>query len=261
MMVIAWEDLVSGNSKIRGPVSVTIGVFDGVHLGHRKLLVEILGEKSLPMVITFRRSPAAVTENESFLGHILSPRQKLERFEALRVAAVAVIDFSEQLSRLKGKAFISLLQENLTIDKITVGYDFRFGNNKDTDARALEEMCRGTDTRVRTIGPVLFGGAPVSSSRIRGAIREGALRDAGEMLAGNHVLDLRDVPRRLTNSRGMLRMIMWRSDIRQCLPKPGCYPVSCEAEAAAVSGLLTIREDSVELELPGNGEITEAKFQ
>jgi hypothetical protein len=53
---------------------------------------------------------------------------------------------------------------------------------------------------------------------------------------------------------------MRREDIRQCLPDPGSYPVSCEAEAAALRGLLTVAEDSVELELEPGGEIVEATF-
>ncbi len=77
------------------------------------------------------------------------------------------------------------------------------------------------------------------------------------MLAADYTLDLRGVPRTLVNPR--IRR-MRREDIRHCLPDPGSYPVSCEAEAAAQRGLLTVADDRVELELDSEGEIREATF-
>lgn len=261
MKVVSWEDLLAGKSGIQSPVSLSIGVFDGVHLGHRRLLSAITGSSALPLIVSFRENPALVLARDSFPGPILTIEQKFERLEALGIGAVVVIDFSEQLSRLSGKAFVRSLRENLTIEKLAVGYNFRFGKDRDTDARALGEMLRGTKTEIFVAQPVLYGDAPVSSSRIRTAIREGSLGEARAMLAASHSIDLRHVPLLGESLRGTLRAIrVRRFDIRQCLPKPGSYPVSCEAEAAAVSGLLTVREDSVELELSGGGKITEARF-
>jgi riboflavin kinase/FMN adenylyltransferase len=259
--VVSWERLLAGDSGLRGPVNLTIGVFDGVHLGHRRLLSAITTGGSTPLVVTFIRSPTLVLDRHASMKPILTFPQKLERIEAQGAAWVVVIDFSEQLSRLSGKAFIGLLRENLTIEKIAIGYNFRFGKDRNADARTLREMFRYTKTEVHVAEPVLYGGSAVSSSRIRSSISGGFLREAGEMLSARHCIDLREVPMTGKSLPGALRITtMQRADIKQCLPKPGSYPVSCEAEAAAIPGRLTIRKDTVELELSGGGKIARAEF-
>ncbi len=260
MTVVTWKDFLSGKSDVPKAVNLTIGVFDGLHLGHRKLLSEVTSGAESSLVVTFSENPAIILARESFPGSILTFRQKLEKFELLSVDSVLAIDFSEQLSRLSGKAFIELLRENLTIKKIAVGFNFRFGRDKDADVNALRKMFRRSESEVSVTEPVPYRGSAISSSRIRNCIREGALREAGEMLGANHSLDLREV-KWTRNPKGDNRIVSIRKiDIRQCLPVTGSYPVSCEAEAAAVSGLLTIRSDTVELELETDGKITTAEF-
>jgi riboflavin kinase / FMN adenylyltransferase len=260
MRSTTWENLISGGYRFPDPVSLTIGVFDGVHLGHRKLLSEVISGPGISLVVTFAESPALVLSRGSFPGPIMTFRQKLRTLEALGVEATVSIDFSEQLSRLSGKAFIALLKENLSIRKVAVGYNFRFGRDKDADADALRKMFSRPETEVSVTEPILYKGSAVSSSRIRACIREGALGEARAMLGAAHSLDLRDV-HPLPHCDGDSRIMRIRKiDIRQCLPDKGSYPVSCEAETAAVSGQLTVREDVVELELEACGKITKAIF-
>jgi FAD synthase len=211
--------------------------------------------------VTFRESPASVLMKEAFPGSILSPRQKMERLESLGIAVMVVIDFSDHLSKLSGKAFIGLLRENLAVAKIVAGYNFRLGKERDTGARDLRRMFRGGETRVEEIGPVHYRGEVVSSSRIRGLIREGSFSDAFAMLTTWFSLDLRDFSAEPSLQGGMSRLRINRKDIRQCLPKPGRYPVSCRTENGSVPGSLTVMEDSVDLEWAGRKRIGEAEFQ
>ena len=260
MRTTAWEELISARSRITGPVSLTIGMFDGVHRGHRKLLSEVISGPGKSLVVTFVDSPAPIVSRGTLAVPLMTFRQKLRTFEALGVDEVVAIDFSEQLSRLSGKAFAALLKDNLAIRKVAVGYDFRFGRDKDADADALRKMFSRSETEVSVTEPILYGGSAVSSSRIRVCIREGALGEAREMLGADYSLDLRDV-HALPHAQGDARIVRIRkSDIRQCLPEKGSYPVSCEAETATVSGQLTVREDVVELELEACGKIAEARF-
>jgi riboflavin kinase/FMN adenylyltransferase len=258
--VVSWQDLISGKAQFPESVNISIGVFDGLHLGHRKLLGEIVDGRGFPLVLTFREHPLEVLSKGGFPGQILTPRQKMERMEALGVSGVVVIDFSRQLGRLSGKAFISLLRDNIDIGKIVAGHDFRFGKGREADADSLRREFRGTKTAVWIMDPVLLDGTPVSSSRIRNAILEGSFPEVREMLGAGHALDLRDISMAQESLPGSLRATARRSDIRQCLPKPGRYPVSSEAETAAARGLLTVGNDSVELELSGGGTIEMAVF-
>ena len=268
MKIVEWDDLLGKKDGFKGPVRLTIGVFDGVHLGHRRLLREITGSGArqnavgttpaghTPVVVTFRnRLPAS---KGGLPGQLQTFRQKVRCLEALGVGGIVAIDFSEQLSRLSGKTFIRVLRENLTIEKIAVGYDFRFGRDRDTDSQSLRNLM-GADTEVSVVDPLFHGGEAVSSSRIRTAIRDGRLELAAEMLAAPYSLDISDIKaeKSLLEKRAIKAR---KSDIRQCLPKPGCYPVSCEAETAAFDGLLIVREDEIELELSGGGKIQEVVF-
>jgi riboflavin kinase / FMN adenylyltransferase len=186
-----------------------------------------------------------------FPGLILTNRQKLERLADLGVETVAVVDFSEELSKLSGSAFIGLLRENLAIRRIVVGHNFRFGRDRDTDAAGLAAILSGTDTEVRVEGPVLSRGGAVSSSRIRKSIQEAAFAEAREMLLADHALDLREVPIRQTVG-GRVRIA--RQAVAQVLPRDGRYGVLCAGAAGGrgpVGGDLEIEGESLTLAGPG----------
>ncbi len=260
MKVIPWDAFGSAANPLTEPVNLTIGVFDGVHLGHRKLLSEVTGRGGFALVVTFMENPAFTLYSDGFPGSILTFGQKLSRLETLGVDGVLAIDFSRQLSRLSGKVFIGLLREKLLIRKIAVGYNFRFGRDREADAGVLREIFRDSGSEVSVTEPISYMGSAVSSSRIRACIREGALAEAREMLSAGHCIDLRGVETTDTKTVQNRIMRIRRSDIRQCIPETGSYPVSCEAETAAVRGLLTVRRDVVELELESGGKITDATF-
>lgn len=255
MTVISWEDFISRKASFPETVNLTVGVFDGVHVGHRRLL-KALGNDAEVLVITFRNNPEAVLSRGETPEQIMTFRQRAERLEAFGVRRLVAIDFSEQFSRLSGKDFVRLLEESLRIGKIAVGYDSRFGKDRDMDARALQAAFADMRTRIETVEPVLYEGKVVSSSRIRTAIRDAEFGDVERMLGTAHTLDLRNVPRaEESRASGHQFIRMQKSDIHQCLPFPGRYPVSSEAEAARrhSSAWLTVGVDAVELELPGHG--------
>jgi len=247
MTVLTWADFTEGRARLDRPVALTIGAFDGLHLGHRSLIASITAGPAeiLPLVITFSRNPALVLGRGEFSGLILSHRQKLERLADLGVGAVAVVDFSEDLSKLSGRVFIGLLRENLVIRTIVVGHDFRFGRDRDTDAGGLAQMLRGSGTEVRVTGPVLHRESVISSSRIRKSIQEASFAEAREMLCADHSLDLRGLP--VTRQGGVSRFP--RKAMAQVLPRVGSYAVTCTGGAAGARnrGELTVEEDSLAL--------------
>jgi riboflavin kinase/FMN adenylyltransferase len=257
--VLTWDDLVIRKTPLDRPVRMTIGAFDGLHIGHRKLMESVVEEEGagIPLVVTFRQSPAAVLSPGTFPGLIMTWRQKLARLESLGIHTVLVIDFSEEMSNLSGKAFIGLLKENLTIEKIVVGYNFRFGKGRNAGTDVLKEMLSGTGTDVQVTEPVFWGERIVSSSRIRTTIQEGDLSEAKAMLAAAYGLDLRGVPAS-TDGSGRLRFS--KSDLKQVVPRQGVYAVDCGG-AAARPGELTVGEDSLALAVPDGREIEAVYFE
>ena len=251
MTLLSWEDVVGGRSGIDRPIDLTIGAFDGLHLGHRALIAAITEQPSeaVSLVITFRRNPAIILGKGSFPGLILSHRQTLERLQSLGVQAVAVVDFSDEMSKLSGRAFVGLLKENLGIRRIVVGHDFRFGRNRDTDAGSLSSMLAGTGIGVHVKGPVLHRGGVVSSSRIRKSIQEASFADAREMLLADHAVDLRELP---VERAGAGRARIARAAVPQVLPGPGRYAVLYAACTEAGGGT---RDTAGGVLLPGDLDI------
>jgi riboflavin kinase/FMN adenylyltransferase len=168
-----------------------------------------------------------------------------------------VIDFSEEMSNLSGEAFVRLLRENLTIQKIVVGQNFRFGKKRISGTDDLKEMLSDTGIEVLVTEPVLCGGSMVSSSRIRAAIRGGQLAEAHEMLGARHAIDLRGIGNRSSNG-SLLRIS--RSEIVQVLPPPGEYAVSCEGPAGSAPGTCRVDNDSLTLAAGNGGSATMVVF-
>ncbi len=262
MTVHTWQDLLAHAPPFDRPVRLTLGVFDGLHIGHRRLMEGIVvgrgDAESLALVITFRRSPAQHLSPESFPGFILSYEQKLSRLAGLGVEAVVVIDFSHEISHLSGEAFIELLRRNLTIQKIVVGHNFRFGKSRDTGNDDLKEMFSDTGTEVQVAEPVLRGNSIVSSSRIRAAIREADFAEAHAMLIEAYALDLRGVPAR---PAGPGRLSVQRRDITQVLPKQGSYPVLCAGAAGERPGTLRVGTESILVAAEARGDVTTVMFR
>jgi riboflavin kinase/FMN adenylyltransferase len=253
MTILTWADLFARRPPFDLPVRLTIGVFDGVHVGHRRLLSEITSadDGTLSLVMTFSRSPVVVHSPDTFPGSILTYQQKLERIGRLGVQAAVVIDFSGEMSNLSGEAFVRLLRKNLTIQRIVVGQNFRFGKKRISGTDDLKEMLSDTGTEVLVTEPVLQGGIMVSSSRIRTAILSGDLGEAREMLAADHAVDLRGIERQC--SAGTIRVS--RKDIIQVLPPEGQYAVALEGPSGTRPGKCVIDQGSLTLAAESTNDV------
>jgi riboflavin kinase/FMN adenylyltransferase len=259
MTILGWGDLLARRPPLDRMVRLSVGVFDGLHVGHRRLLAHISSGPAdlLPLVITFSRSTVMLRSADAFPGSILSFEQKMERIGSLGVGAAVVIDFSEEMSNLSGEAFVRLLRENLTIQKIVVGQNFRFGKKRISGTDDLKEMLSATGIEVLVTEPVLHGGSMVSSSRIRAAIRGGDLGEAREMLACRHAIDLRGIGDRSSNGK-VLRID--RREIVQVLPPDGEYTVMSEGPAGRVQGTCRIDTDSLTLAAENSGSAAALVF-
>ncbi len=259
MTVMSWEDLIRRAPPLDRPVRLTIGVFDGLHLGHRRLMEEIAAgpAEGVPLVITFRGGPAVRYKPRPFPGFILSYPQKLDRLAMLGVGAVVAIDFSEELSNLSGEDFVGLLRENLTIQKIVVGQNFRFGKNRNSGTDDLKGMLSDSRIEVTVTEPVYWGGGMVSSSRIRQSLERAEFADARSMLAIAYALDVSGVARELVDDRTAR---FARADITQVVPPVGSYKVRGEGPAGAREALLTVQSDWLTMTADGCSGITAMYF-
>jgi riboflavin kinase/FMN adenylyltransferase len=169
------------------PAAVTIGNFDGVHLGHQRLVGETVARAASdglrPVALTFDPHPARVTHPASAPGCLMSLEQRVHALEALGIDAVAVLRFSPVVARLQPQEFCErILRRALSARLVVVGDGFRFGRNREGDLGLLRECGVDSGFRVMAVDPVVVSGEPVSSSRIRGVIARGLMDEAARLL-------------------------------------------------------------------------------
>ena len=179
----AANELGNGQRK----VCVAIGVFDGVHLGHQQIIRQTVSDArshdALALVVTFDKHPSAIVAPERVPPQIFSRSQKLQAIELLGADALLEIPFDKKFSELTGEVFIRGLTHDLgSIFSLCVGADFVFGCRRSGDVALLKKLGAELSFQVHGHGAVALDGQLVSSTRIREAIRIGALDAASQML-------------------------------------------------------------------------------
>jgi len=176
---------------------VTVGVFDGVHLGHKHLISQLVGkaeqENSLSAVVTFRQHPQEVLHPDVKLPFLtdLAEREKLLKNEGVDI--IVPITFTAETSRLSARDFTSLLKKYLHMRGMVIGPDFALGRKREGSADALCELGREMGFSVTVVPPVVIDGEVVSSTAIRQALSDGdvakvwRLAGRGFSLRGNVV--------------------------------------------------------------------------
>ncbi len=165
------------------PLSVAIGVFDGVHRGHRALLDRVVADGGHPTVLTFATNPAAVTRPDSFLGDLSTLDERLRLFEEAGVRSAVVIDFSSAFAQLDGVTFVNAFMERVApVQHVVVGFDFHLGRGRDTGGTEMAQMLEHRRIRVDIVPALKDNGEPISSSRIRHYVRSGRIEAAARLL-------------------------------------------------------------------------------
>jgi len=178
-----FEALSPGHFK--NPVA-TIGVFDGIHQGHRAvfeatrdLARELDGES---VVVTFDNHPRGVVAGRA-PAMLTSVTHRLILLQRIGLDHAVVLPFTKELMATPAREFADrVFRDGIGVKGIVLGFDSRFGKNREGDEELLREWVAGKDIRIRSAPPVLVDGRPISSSVIRAAIAEGDHDRAQAML-------------------------------------------------------------------------------
>lgn len=161
-------------------MALTVGVFDGVHLGHKHLLSrlkELAHEHSaLSGVVTFRRHPQELLAPDTILPYLTSLEEKLKLIEAEGVDAVVALTFDEDLARLSARQFATLLKNQLRMCALLIGSDFALGKDREGTPDALRRIGREMGFAVTVVPPLRIGGEIVSSTAVRQALAAGDMQ-------------------------------------------------------------------------------------
>jgi len=187
-------EIILGINRLRralvNPI-VTLGNFDGVHLGHQKIF-ERLKEEALKIhgeaiVITFEPHPLKVLSPQHCPPLLTPFKKKMMLIEKSGIGTVLCIEFSSAFSEISPFEFIkNILVERIRVRKIIVGYNYHFGRKKRGDVRILRNIGKVLNVEVEVMEPLKIGQVPVSSSKIRELIKEGQVEEASKLLGRDY---------------------------------------------------------------------------
>lgn len=179
---------------------ITIGNFDGVHLGHQKILRAVTdfahgrtgsdtGSEAIPAILTFYPHPSRVIRPDAATSLLMTIEQRLAAFEQSHMQAALVLEFTRELAQLSPEDFVQrYLVETMRAEAVFVGANFRFGYKQAGDVNLLRDLGRRFGFQSDAVDPVVIDGVVVSSTAIREALRGGRVEDARKLLGRPYAL-------------------------------------------------------------------------
>ena len=173
--------------------SLTIGNFDGVHLGHRALIQKTLAlaqiAKTRPSLLTFEPHPREFLKIRPVPRRICSVQEKSRRIKLLGIENMTVQNFDLAFSSLSGDEFLDFVGKTFNPRHIIVGQNFYFGKNRQGDLKLLSAWSISQGIELEIVPPVCLDGNVVSSSEIRRAIESGEIIRASQLMGFTHRID------------------------------------------------------------------------
>jgi riboflavin kinase/FMN adenylyltransferase len=165
---------------------LTVGVFDGVHLGHKYLLAELVKksrlENLISSVVTFRQHPQSQFESQPNLKILTSLSQKIRLIKDEGIEVIVTLNFTLELAQIGIQQFIGMLKKYLKMRGLVVGPDFAMGRNREGDINILRTLEKSMDFNLTVIPPIIRNNEPISSTTIRDALACGDIEKVHDML-------------------------------------------------------------------------------
>ena len=224
----------------------TIGTFDGVHIGHQKIidrLVKSAKRKNLDaVVLTFFPHPRMVLQKDANIKLINTINEKAQLFEKLGVDNLVVKKFTKQFSRLSAEDFVKqVLVNKLKIENIIIGYDHHFGRNRNANINDLRTFGKTYNFEVEEISVQDINEVAVSSTKIRNALNEGDIKTANTFLGYNFMLTGVVIEGKgLGKNIGFPTANIFIEESYKLIPKQGVYIVKSNIEGKNVFGMMNI---------------------
>lgn len=232
--------------RVKNPV-VTIGTFDGVHLGHREVIAELrritreTGGESV--VFSFFPHPRmVVTPEEDTIRLLSTPAEKSALLEELGLDHLVVYPFTREFAALTYTDFVrDILVSKMHIHKLVTGYDHKFGHGREGDFHALNRLGVQYGFEVEQLNPLLVENVAVSSTKIRIALEAGDVSRANHFLGYAYLLKGKVVEgRRLGRELGFPTANILPDDLHKLVPNDGVYAVYVTVEGIRYEGMLNV---------------------
>jgi riboflavin kinase / FMN adenylyltransferase len=180
-------------SKLRGPIFLAIGVFDGVHLGHQAVIStsaeHARATNGTPVVVTFDPHPEKILRPDKAPHLLTATEHKIALIRTFGVGHLLIIPFNKQFAATEPEDFVQqLAQHSNPLREICVGHKWSFGKNRRGNLQLLTKLGAEFDFNVVGIPPVTVNGEIVSSTTIRRAVEAGDLKKAAAMLGREYTI-------------------------------------------------------------------------
>jgi len=245
------------------PTVLTIGTFDGVHLGHQKIVERVVTiarqEGLLATVFTFFPHPRMVVQHDKGLKLIHTLEEKKQLLQQLGVDLLVVQPFNEAFAQLTAEEFVStILVEHLNVKKVIIGYDHRFGRNRTANIDDMRLFGKKYGFAVEEISVQEVDEVSVSSTKIREALNKGDVTTAEHYLGTPYSLTGRVVHGlKLGRTLGYPTANIQVTEDYKLIPKDGVYAVYSYIDGRKVYGMMSIGKNPT---IEGKGASIEVYF-
>ncbi len=225
---------------------LTLGTFDGVHIGHRKILERVTqnteNDKYESLVLTFFPHPRMVLQGESDVKLLNTISEKIDLLEKIGIQNLVIHPFDETFSKLTADEFVkTVLVDRFHIKKIIIGHDHRFGRNRTANIDDLITFGKQHNFEVEQISVQEVNDVSISSTKIRTALLEGNMALANEYLGYDYFLTgVVSKGKQLGRTIGFPTANLKIGDNYKLIPRNGVYVVKSTIDQKTVFGMMNI---------------------
>ena len=223
---------------------VTVGTFDGVHIGHQKIINKINANKKdkNSVLLTFYPHPRMVVQDETNLKLLNTLEEKIMLLNKAGLDCLVVEPFTKHFSKITAFEFVkNILVNTLNLKKLVIGYDHRFGKNREGDFEILTEYSEIYNYKIKEISAQDIETVTVSSTKIRKALQEGDIKTANKYLGYEYLLT-----GKVVRGKGLGRK--WNyptiniqiANPYKLIPKNGVYIVAAHLRDSKFYGIMNI---------------------
>ncbi len=240
------ENISKLKHKLKNPI-VTVGTFDGVHLGHQKIILKLVERAKktdgVSIVVTYHPHPLEILRQEHF-PYLLSEKHKKEEFlKNLGIDHVVWLDFDKDMAEMKPELFVQdCFVNKLNAQEIILGYDWHFGKNRKGDYHLLKKLQKKYDFKVDMVKEVLVAGKIVSSTKIREYLNKGNIQAANKMLGRTYSVFGTTDKFFKTKTYNLYKSKFIKHESRKLLPKSGVYLANITENNNKFKVLLNIKK-------------------
>ncbi|MGZ5248026.1 MAG: bifunctional riboflavin kinase/FAD synthetase [Flavitalea sp.] len=225
---------------------LTIGTFDGVHLGHQKILAQLVEEATKiggeSAIITFHPHPRRVINTESSIQLINNIEERIELIHKAGIEHVVIVPFTESFSMLSAAEYVEeFLVKKFNPHTIIIGYDHHFGHGRQGNYKMLEDYQSKGYFELKEIPEHLINNNTVSATSIRNALLEGNIEEANKLLGYDFYFTGKVVPGdKLGRTIGYPTANLEIKDKGKIVPSNGVYAVSVKHHGRSYKGMMNI---------------------